>query len=199
MAWTYTTKAKVVSLSKCATADLQDEWSNWVEKLIDKWTGTTYVATTSYTSEVHSGDGTSSVFVDHPPIVSVSSIVVDDGAVASSEYVVFSHWVELTTYPTTLVADALYYTNAFPVGVGNIEISYVGGSATVPANVELAATQMVGAIAMVADRQGADLSLKYSRMTENTGDAETVTERLGLQATLRSIMRAYLGPRVMIR
>jgi len=199
MAWTYTTKEIVSAWAKIAQADLLDQYSDWAEALIDDWQGTTYLGTTAYTDEKHSGDGSSVVFVDHPPIVSVSAITVSTGQVSSSEYEIFPYYIQLTTDPLTETSNALWRPNVWPEGVGNILISYVGGSETVPKKVELAATQMVSVIASVSERQGADLSLKYSRTTENLGDSETMTERLGLQATLRSIMRAYLGPKVQIR
>jgi hypothetical protein len=199
VAWTYTSKARVSHSCDIAEADLYDEWIEWVEYLIDQRKGTTYVGVTTYNSEIYSGDDTSVIFVKHPPIVSVTELIVDGGQVGSGNFKVFDHYLELSQYPQTLISEALWSPNTFPRGVGNIELTYVGGSAIVPKNVELAATQMVSAIAMVASRQGADFNLKYSRVTENVGDAETMTERLGLQATLNSIMRAYLGPKVMLQ
>jgi hypothetical protein len=203
--WHYTTPQQVTDLCGVPVGNLKDEWIQEVEDLIDRRVRTTFTGTTVYTDEMHSGDpsivgvGSAILFVKHPPIVSVSSLTVNSGSIASSQYKVFPYYLQLITGMWREVFGALYKPNTFPEGVGNILISYTGGSSTVPPKVRLCAKQMVATIALVAAHQGSDLSMKYSRVTETSGDTQTMSEKLGLQSSLNSIMNAYLSAGVLIR
>ena len=197
MSWNYTTKSKVSTFSQIPQADIQDWHSDWVEKLIDDYMGFTMTATTTYTDEIHNGDGSSSLFVYHPPIVSVSALSVSDGEYTASDYKVFNEYIEIVQTGRTEIAATVYRPAVFPIGVGNVLITYIGGTTTVPKNVELAATQMVATIALVTKREGSDASLKYSKTTRVDGDTETTIQRFGLQSSLIGIMKAYLHPKVM--
>lgn len=195
--WHYTTKTKVNNMFQSQSAELQDEWIQWVEDLIDDWTKTTYVATASYADEVHSGDGTPVLFVDHPPIVSVSDLKLEvdtntDLSYTSADYKVFDNYIELINWRFSDISNALYQQNIFPEGVGNIKISYVGGSGTVPAKVEMCATMMVGAIYQTFKREGGDQSLRWGRVTRYEGDNPTTVEQAGLLGTLENIMKKFL-------
>lgn len=192
--WHYTTKAIVSAFSQIPEADLSDSYIEWVEKLIDNFTDTTYTGTTTYT-ETYSGDDTGILPLKHKPIVSVSDLSVDDADFTSSDYKVYDEHIELVSTTQTEVSNALYRASVFPVGEKNISVTYIAGSAIVPKNVELAATQMVALIAMINKREGSDASLKYSKTTRNDGDSNTVTETYGLQSGLNSIMKAYLQKR----
>ena len=57
MSYNYTTKIKVSALSQIPTTDLNDEWSDWVEALIDEYVGESYTGLTTHTAEKHDGDG----------------------------------------------------------------------------------------------------------------------------------------------
>lgn len=192
MSWNYASRALVSTFSQIPQNDLLDEYSDWAESLIDLWTGTTYTGTTTYTAEKHDGDDSGVVFVDHPPIVSVSSLSVDDSALTTSDYKVYSEWIKLVSTAMTEVSTSLYQESVFAKGEQNISITYVGGSATVPAYVKLAATQMISLIAMVSKREGSDASLKYSRVSRNDGDSMTTTENFGLQSGLMNILKNYV-------
>lgn len=200
MSWVYTSKSLVNSFSQIPTTDLIDGYCDWVEKLIDDWTRTTYTGTTTYTDEPHDGDGNSILVVDHPPIVSVSDLSVDSSELDTSNYKVYDGWVQLVTTQMTDVSESLATDeNIFPKGEQNVTITYIGGSATVPKSVQLAATQMVSAIALVAKREGSDASLKYSRVTRNDGDSSTTTETFGLQNSLLDIMKKYIPKGLVFR
>ena len=193
MSYNYTTKIKVSALSQIPTTDLNDEWSDWVEALIDEYVGESYTGLTTHTAEKHDGDGSGILFVDHPPIVSVSAMSVDASTLTDSDYKVYNSYVKIISDPLSSVSDALYQRTVFPEGQQNVSITYVGGSATVPKRIEMAATQMIAQIALVYKREGSDASLKYSRVTRNDGDVSTTTESFGLQGTLYDIMKKYLN------
>lgn len=200
MSWVYTSKALVNANYQIPTADLTDAQCDWVEKLIDDRTRTTFTGVTTYTNEAHDGDGNGILTVDHPPIVSVTSLSVDDSVLDTSNYKVYDSWVQLVTTQMTDVSESLATDeNIFPKGEQNVTITYVGGSATVPKNVQLAATQMVATLALVTKREGSDASLKYSRVTRNDGDASTTTETFGLQNSLLDIMKKYIPKGLVFR
>lgn len=198
MSWNYTTAQRVATFAKIPVAEIASDWSDWVEGLIDDYTGTSYAGTAVYTSEMHDGDGTSFLFVNNPPLVSVSALSVSGGGMVSSDYKVFETYIELVGSPITEMSQALFRPATFPVGVGNVLISYTGLSATVPARVQFAATQMISMVALVNQREGADNSLKYSRVTQTQGDIVTTTSQVGLQSGLLDIMKKYLDPKVRI-
>src|SRR3972149_2421174 len=195
MPWTYTTKELVSGFAKVPEGELRDAWSNWVEDLINQHVGTSYTGTVTYTNEMHDGDGGSFLFVNHPPIVSVSALSISGGDMIPSDYKVYESFIELVGAPATEMSQALYRPSTFPVGAGNVLISYIGLSAAVPARVQLAGTQMVSLIALVNQREGADASLKYSKVTQTQGDTVTTTGSVGLQSGLMDIMKRYLPPK----
>lgn len=187
--WTYTTKAKVNQLSQIPVADLRDEWSDWAESLIDEYEGTTYQAKTTYT-ETYSGDGTGILLLKHTPIDSVISVNIDGASCSPDSYAVYTDHIELISTVSSEISEAIISNAVFPVGEKNITVTYVAGSATVPKRVEFAATQMIATIAAVYKREGSDVSIKYSRSTQQAD--ETITERYSLQSALNSIMKSYL-------
>lgn len=198
MSWNYTSKDKVVAFAQVPTGLLEDEWSDWVEALIDEWMGTTFVGTSAHLNELHNGDNTPTLFVDHPPIVSVSLLEVDGGNFVLPSYVTYPYYIELIESSDSQVSTSLYRSHVFPSGVGNVKISYVGGSSVVPKKVEMAATMMVTAIATYASREGADASLKWSRVITTDGTNQTQTESSGLPSTLDGIMKKLLPRKVLI-
>jgi len=201
MAWTYISKEKVSNLYNVDTSDLRDEWSDWVEALISDHLGYAYIGTTeTITDEEHSGDGTPSLYVKYPPIVSVTEVKVGTTSkttITSTSYKVFDDHIELINSKKTNIAQALDGpTTVFPVGVKNVSISYVSGLASVPKTVEFTAGLMIAEIAKYNQRGGADASIKFVPATFTRGEGEAVVAQRGLAATLQSIMRHNLRKRV---
>ena len=201
MAWTYVTKTIVAALHNVDADILQDEWSTWVEAMISEHMGYKYVGeTATITAEKHSGDGTPYVYVDYPPIVSVSSLelgTVTTNVITSTSYKVWDDHVELVNDATTdLSASMRGPINYFPIGVQNISITYVSGLATVPAIVQFTAAQMIAEIAKYKQRGGADHSTKFVPAQSRRGEGQAVVVERGLAATLQGIMRNTLRKRV---
>lgn len=86
--------------------------------------------TDTYT-EKYDGDGTASLYLDHAPIVAVSSLTIDDEAVASGDYSVYEDEGKIT-----LDSDIFTKDNQ------NVEITYTAGygddRAAVPEPLKLA-------------------------------------------------------------
>ena len=71
-----------------AMNDLLTSLLDSLNDVIEDYLGVTCI-NTEYT-EVYDGDGTNTLFLKHYPIVSVSSLSVDDGTVSSSDYYIYS-------------------------------------------------------------------------------------------------------------
>jgi hypothetical protein len=202
MAWSYTTKAIVTELYKFPEASLKDEWSTWVESLINEHMGYAYIGTSAtITDEKHNGNGSSSVYVKYPPIVSVSSLAIGSvtpSTLDSTSYKVFDDHIELIYSQVTELSTAIYGgKSTFPIGVQNITITYVSGLASVPAIVQLTATQMIGEIAKFTSRGGADNSQKFTPAAQTMGQSAGVVAVRGLSSTLQSIMDLNLRKRAL--
>lgn len=193
--WTLTTTQKVADLAGIATSELKDQWYEEVEALIKNYTGIQYLGTTaSIANEKHDGDDTDTCFVDYPPIVSVSAVSISDSALTTSDYKVYDTHIRLVSLAATELGVSLWgERNLFPRGVQNVKISYVSGKASVPKDIELAATLMIAQIALVAKREGADANLKYGTPGKETGDTVPISDRIGLQGVLYDIMEKILN------
>lgn len=199
MAWTFTTRQICMDYSGLAEGDFKDEWSNWVEKLVSDREGIEYIGTTATVSaEKHDGDGTDSVFVKNPPVVSVTSMTVSDAAVNTADYKVYEWGVRLVSSAGTELETAMEITPKFPVGVQNVSITYVSGRPAVSGRIEMIATLMICEIAKVASRAGSDASIKYSEVTGEMGETPTVYST-GLHAKLMAILNRLGQKRIRAR
>lgn len=180
MAWTLCSKEDVMDLHPISEPDLKDSWSEMVEGLIRDHMGALYLGTTSViSSEYHNGDGTDTLVVNKPPIVSVQSLYVNGASYTASYYIVFENRIQLIEGVN------------FPVGRGNVVISYTSGSATVDDQIRLTAAVMIVAIINFKGRQGADGSLKYAQASQREGEP-TPVRSVGLINHLKAIMKESL-------
>lgn len=184
MAWTLCSPEDVASLHPISVEDIEDTWSDMVEGLIRSHTGQPFLGSSSAISdEVHSGDGSNILRVSAPPIVSVTSLQIDDTVLDEDEYY---------AYDTTI---QLKYV-VFPRGSLNVKVSYVSGMEEVPDDIRLAAAAMIVAIINYRKRHGADASLKWGTANQKAGE-ESPNLNVGLTSHLVRIMKQILKrPRV---
>jgi len=197
MAWTYCSKETVAAIARVDVDILRDEWSDQVEDLISDHEGfSTIGSTATITEEAHDGNGSNRIWVKKPPIVSVTSVQIGSispTTLSSSAYKVYDQYIQLVNSNTTSLAEAFDSArNVFPVGTQNVLITYVSGLAAVPARIELCAAVMIGEIAKVYRKGGADNSLKYGGSAATQGERTSVAADKGLLATLRSHMENSL-------
>ena len=83
-------------------------------------------------TEYYDGDGTYWIFLKHIPVISVSSVYIDDDLVDSDEYVV------LTEQGAIRRKEKIW-----PIGVANIKVTYTYGYASVPDAIKDACTRLV--------------------------------------------------------
>ncbi|MDB4726019.1 phage gp6-like head-tail connector protein [bacterium] len=140
-------------------------------------------------TEYHPGQGYSYVFVDNPPIISVTSVYDDIDRGFSSSYLVDS------SYYTTdgsyagegriqLWQGKLY----FQEGIMNVKVTYSGGYAAVPDDVEMACNALVSMWYNIREKQGlASETIDDYRYT-------MADEKEVQQGGMPSHIQALLGP-----
>jgi len=192
--WVYCTKEDVSDFCGVATSDMKDSWSRIVEGLIDEHTGSRFDAVHTYT-EAYDGDGTNTLILNNAPIVSVTSVSIDDVALQSSDYVVYSSgYIRLVSSNYGALDRALGSGSVFPVGRQNIDVVYTANAATVPAYVQLAAILAISELALISRRGGADGSLAVSRATQRAGEDNRTNRRsVDISGRLRTIIRNTIG------
>lgn len=195
MAWTYCEAHEVSEYSGFAVDTFREIWSTIVEDMIDDHLGYSYGSDTVYTDEEHDGDGSEILFIDHPPVQSVSSLSIGGTTVTTSEYEVYPGYIKLVQTYGTNIQDAIGESkNVFPRGQNNISITYTSGSgSTIPGNVRFCAMQMLTMIAIVSKRGGSDAVIPISRRTEQYGSSDARVSP-DLSTKMNKIMNEMLGP-----
>ena len=194
MSWNIVSKEEAQELGGVSRKALRDEWSDMVEDLICDYVGYDYIGTTELvTDEAHDGSGTPVLFVDRPPIVSVSEVKIGGTTLSSSAYRVYDHFIQLVGGGQSRISKAIDGPlNVFPVGQQNIEIAYTSGLAEVPGKMKLAAAQMITEIAHYQKRGAAQGSVKYVPPERTDGEERSMQQRYGLSGALYMIMRETL-------
>jgi len=96
-----------------------------------------YSGVLTYSGELHDGDGTATLFLDHGPLVAVSELIITSGG------------VDDTIPPTDYVAElfkakiTLTEGDKFLSGVQNVSVTYTAGHALVPEIVKFAGMRLV--------------------------------------------------------
>jgi len=179
MAWSLCSRDDVISLYKIDEASIQDFWSETAEAMIREHIHAPFLGETAVTVvEYHSGDGTSVLPINAPPLDSLTSILIDGVAISLSDVILFDSYVS-------------HKYETFPAGVNNILVTYKSGGTVVPKHISLTCALMIAAIAAYEGRAGTDGSLKYADLPNYLG-GETANRNMGLVAHLQGIMVSSL-------
>jgi hypothetical protein len=182
MAWELCTKEDVQALYPIEESDLLAIHSDLVEGLIREYMGAPYLGTTSViTDEYYNGNGSDTLMVKKPLIVSVQSLMIDSAVVDPSTYIVGTHKIQLLS-------------GVFTAGRANIILDYTSGSSIVPTSVRMAAISMMIALINYQGRQGADGSIIWGVPAETTqeGGERSPSFNIGLISHLKRIMVGLL-------
>lgn len=183
MAWQLCSKVDVTAIHPIPLSDLQDQWSDMVEGLIKSHLGEPHLGSEqAITDEYHDGDGTYFLRVRKPPIVSVEAVTIGNLTLTSTDYVVFSGYVQLKD-------------RVFPRGNLNVTISYTSGATVVSDNIRLCAAAMIVAMINYRKRMGADASLKWGAPLDMKVGEESPSQNIGLTSHLVTIMKRTLKRR----
>ena len=180
MSWTLCSKKEVSSIYKIDEASLKDFWSETVESMIKGYLRAPYIGEAPVSiTEKHSGRGISSIGLNSPPVVEVTSLSVQGTEVEQGRYENLQTLVVLTD------------GSVFPKGVLNVSVTYLSGGKDIPKKVSLAAATMIAAIATYEGRAGTDGTLRYGDLPPYLG-GETAVRNMGLIAHLEAIMHTML-------
>jgi len=195
MAWELFTKEDVEIEFGVPSDNLVDAHYNQAIAIAEDWMDKKISGTATYTDEAHDGDGTDTLFVDHPPIVSVSDLSVDGSTQGNTTYKVYKTHVRIKTISPTEVEAALWGREAvFPVGRQNVTITYVGGTATadVTEMVKTGLKMIVAQLALMKERGGSDASMALDFAQARQGEDTVVPSEMSIER----IARRFFGRRV---
>lgn len=181
MAWEFCSKQDVMDIHPIDESALKDSWSDFVQGLIVQHKGNPYLGNpTTVSDEYHNGDGTDIVFVNKPPILSVTSLQLNGSSLLSSDYIVSSNHIQLRYG---------FFTKAR----ANIVLTYESGVdlADIDDTVRFCAALMIVAIVNYRGRMGADSSIRFANAEVKEGE-KTPNVNIGLLTHLKAIMRSTL-------
>jgi hypothetical protein len=189
----YCTEAQAAALDKSLVqADIEADWLEWADGLIDQWREKTYADEVEIT-EALDGNGDEMLLLSHRPVTAVSSVLIDDTGLSSDAYawypnghLVMKGWPLLLDWPAA----------TWPAGHQNVSVTYKYGLASggsVPAEVALCAAQLVCLIARyVKNGQLAGVAERWS-IGSVSRSLETKNE--GLMGEAQAILESTLGAR----
>ncbi len=184
----YTTQAKVEQYLNTDLSAVSSEVTNWIASVkawIDKYCGKTFEGS-SETTRYYDGNGKQRILIDSfIGIPSEVSILEVDGTVhlaltegQSEDYIIYP-LNETEKNELALVASANILS--FLRGKRRLKVTAVfGASTTVPADVELAATKLVGTIAEKRTKGGETKSEKLGDQTLTYKEINEEADALGI-------------------
>lgn len=177
MAWELCSKEDVKALTPVPVTKLKDTWSELTEGMIREHLGMSHLGKMPerIENEVLSGNGTPILRPKHLPIFSVETINVNGMIYTQNDVLIRPTMIHLKH-------------GSFPVGVGNITITYLAGSEDVPENVRFTAVQMIIALLSYYNRSGADSSVKWAAITDEKIGKQSQPIKTGLVPYIRAVM-----------
>lgn len=193
MAWELISKIEVAKISGARETDLRDMWYDMAVGLVERLTGITNLGVTDNVVEVSNGDGTGMLTVRKPPIVSVSSIYINNALVSPEHYVVHESYVQMV--------DNVYYegtvTGVFPKGKGNITISYVSGTQGDNA-IKLVIALLIKELVNFSLGEGAESKIQFYKPGKSAATEEPLVQ-WGVHGKMVGIVHSILGYKMRVK
>jgi len=154
-----------------------------VSKAMQNWMRRDIVDTT-YTDEVHSGDGwTNAIILKHRPVTSTTTMVVKEDDVTVST----SYYTTDTDAGIIYTVDGYWDTNSWTSGRRNYKVTYSAGFTSVPEDIAMACTDQVRH--EFHQTQAAGNRLGLSASTEATGGSSDYLPSSFLPSVLEIMAR----------
>lgn len=186
MAWKYTTRQHAADFAGIQESGIRDEWSDWVEALIDRRSGK--VITEATQTERYDGTGSDTLNLSKTPIISVTAVSILnanalDGLTAIlnvSDVVVYDRYIRLQN-------------GEFPYGKKNIEVTYVAGDGLTDYIFEYTECLCIAQIVNFMNNKRVDGS---ARMATAQRIGETQPRTPSLHRKLNEIINDNIGSRI---
>lgn len=122
---------------------LADAATTWIQKYCNR-----IFKKTTYTDEAHNGNGERFIYVDNPPIISLSTVTIQSTSFSSSTT---STDFAASKFDTKLSSGKIQFKSqsflsgggSFDQGFQNVLIDYTGGFSSIPEPVKLIAAQFI--------------------------------------------------------
>ena len=185
MSWEIVSRGEVAALSGLNEERLKDQWYDWVVDIFKKVSPYEYPETTAtITAELHDGNGTDTLHVKYPPIVSVTTVLISNSAVSSSSIKAYDNYVRLAQ------SDDNVTNPVFTMGTKNISITYVAGFSTIPGDIKLSIANAIEIVALHTIRGASIADLRFDNPRESDGSPAPGVPYASLSRTVRNILKA---------
>jgi hypothetical protein len=105
-------------------------------------------------TETHSGNSLSRVWLNRPPITSITSVAVDGTALDNTDGYGWGYNADTGELFRGNGRGDMRFASVFPGGSGNVSVVYVGGYATIPPDIKVACITLVKHLADGAKATG---------------------------------------------
>ena len=202
----YTSKTKVATYLGVDADKIQDDWIEWATYYIDLYCNCIFREKTVTEKYDINKSGQSVLFLDHFPVVSVTEIKNDGEAMDSDDYLIYEE-EGIIKLADDFVGN-IYNVGAFVYGRQKVEVTYKYGRASVPDEIEWAATIIASQIAFTSlvnsgiikfgniteeqigeyrYREGAQTSIQY-----DIQDGQRIADRLEEDVfSAKNVLRIY--------
>lgn len=141
----YTSKTKVADYLGVDASNIKDDWIEWGTYYIDLYCNCIFREKTVTEKYDINKSGDSVLFLDHFPVVSVTEVKNDGDTMDTDDYLVYEG-EGMIKLADDFVGN-IYNVGAFVKGRQKVEVTYKYGRASVPDEIEWAATVLVANIA----------------------------------------------------
>jgi hypothetical protein len=158
----YTSKSKVATYLGVDADKIQDDWIEWATYYIDLYCNCIFREKTVTEKYDINKSGQSVLFLDHFPIVSVTSITNDGEVMDTDDYLIYNE-EGIIKLADDFVGN-IYNVGAFVYGRQKVAVVYKYGRASVPDEIEWAATVIASQIAFTSLVNSGEI--KFGNVTE---------------------------------
>jgi hypothetical protein len=158
----YTSKSKVATYLGVDADKIQDDWIEWATYYIDLYCNCIFREKTVTEKYDINKSGQSVLFLDHFPIVSVTSITNDGEVMDTDDYLIYNE-EGIIKLADDFVGN-IYNVGAFVYGRQKVVVVYKYGRASVPDEIEWAATVIASQIAFTSLVNSGEI--KFGNVTE---------------------------------
>jgi hypothetical protein len=158
----YTSKTKVATYLGVDADKIQDDWIEWATYYIDLYCNCIFREKTVTEKYDINKSGQSVLFLDHFPIVSVTSITNDGEVMDTDDYLIYNE-EGIIKLADDFVGN-IYNVGAFVYGRQKLVVIYKYGRSAVPDEIEWAATVIASQIAFTSLVNTGEI--KFGNVTE---------------------------------